>query len=128
MNDAAARLFEGPRYGRPAEVLLMKHERGFEMTLSGTARGQDVSGRRFLENVTISTISSQSAVFTISCDPVIDSRLTLNIEIPRTLMLGEPSRMVVSGRVHSLERVRTDPAQKRVRLRLDRKFHIQSPA
>ncbi len=126
MNNVMTMFAGFPPQGQAADLLILKQERTFDLTLSGSARGQDISGRRFQEKVTIQSISSQKAVFALFVDQNIGSRVTLTVDIPRTLMLGEPMRLVITGLVHSIERDRTAAGLKRVRLRLDRRFRMQA--
>lgn len=126
MNNVMT-MFDGlPPRGQAADLLILKKERTFDLTLSGSARGQDMTGRRFQEKVTIRSISSQKVVFTLLADPNIGTRITLTVDIPRTLMLGEPMRLVITGLVHALERDRTSSGHKKVRLGLDRRFRVQT--
>jgi len=100
-------------------------ERSFELTLPGLAKGLEASGRRFQERITIQSISSQVAYFSTFADLNIGSRVTLSLEIPRTLMLEKQLLLAVSGSVSRVEQEKNSIGFKRVKLLLERRFRLQ---
>ncbi len=104
-----------------------KKERSFELTLPALVKGLDAAGRKFEERTSVCAISAQEASFRLKTRLGIDSRVTLFLDIPRTLILESPLRLVLSGAVVY---VRLEEGEKTqfIVARLDRAFRLHSNA
>ena len=76
-----------------------KRERSFELTLPALVKGLDATGRKFEERTSVCGISAQQVSFRLKARLMIDSRVTLFLDVPRTLILESPLRLVLSGAV-----------------------------
>ncbi|MCK7469665.1 MAG: hypothetical protein MZU95_01805 [Desulfomicrobium escambiense] len=76
-----------------------REERSFELSLPALVKGLDAAGRKFEERTAVCGISAQEVSFRLKARLIIDSRVTLFLDIPRTLILESPLRMVLSGAV-----------------------------
>ncbi len=105
-----------------------KRERSFDLTLPGLVRGQDASGRVFEERTEIRAISAQEAVFPLGAPLQAGARVALALDIPRTLILEKPLRLLVSGAVASVGRGAGGEGRQMVALALDRAFRLAPDA
>jgi hypothetical protein len=101
-----------------------KRERSFELTLPALVKGLDAAGRKFEEQTTVCGISAQEASFRLKARLGIDSRVTLFLDIPRTLILESPLRMVLSGAVVYVRLESGSDKSQFVVVRLDRGFRL----
>jgi hypothetical protein len=106
-----------------------KRERSFELSLPALVKGLDAAGRRFEEPTTVTAISSQEVSFRLKARLTIDSRLTLFLDVPRTLILESPLRLVLSGAVVYVRLEEKAEKPQSIVVRLDRGFrlHPNSP-
>lgn len=106
-----------------------KRERSFELSLPALVKGLDAAGRRFEEPTTVTGISSQEVSFRLKARLTIDSRLTLFLDVPRTLILESPLRLVLSGAVVYVRLEEKAEKPQSIVVRLDRGFrlHPNSP-
>jgi hypothetical protein len=101
-----------------------KRERSFELSLPALVKGLDATGRKFEERTSVSGISAQEVSLRLKARLMIDSRVTLFLDIPRTLILESPLRMVLSGAVVYVRlEEKADKTQFLV-VRLDRGFRL----
>lgn len=110
------------------EALIIQSERAFDMSLIGLAKGLDAVGQHFQEQVTLQSISAQTAAFSTFINLIIGSRVTLTLDIPRTLMLEKPLTLVISGSVCRIDQQNGSAGFKRVKLLLDRGFRLRQAA
>jgi hypothetical protein len=101
-----------------------KKERTFELSLPALVKGLDAAGRKFEERSAVCAISAQEVSFRLKARVIIDSRVTLFLDIPRTLILESPLRMVLSGAVVYVRFEEGNAKQQFVVVRLDRGFRL----
>jgi hypothetical protein len=105
-----------------------KKERSFELTLPALVKGLDAAGRKFEERTSVCAISAQEASFRLKTRLGIDSRVTLFLDIPRTLILESPLRLVLSGAVVYVRFEEGAEKSQFIVARLDRAFRLHSNA
>lgn len=88
--------------------------------------GQDASGRRFEERTDISSISAQEVSFRLKTRILVGSRVVLNLDVPRTLILEKPLRLLLSGSVLSASAEDDRGRRQNVSARLDRAYKLLS--
>jgi len=101
-----------------------KRERSFEISLPALVKGLDAAGRKFEERTAVCGISAQQVSFRLKARLMIDSRVTLFLDIPRTLILESPLRMVLSGAVVYVRLEDKDEKSQLIVARLDRGFRL----
>lgn len=101
-----------------------KRERSFELTLPALVKGLDAAGRKFEERTSVCAISAQEASLRVKAKLGIDCRVTLFLDIPRTLILESPLRMVLSGAVVYVRMEDGTDKTQFVVVRLDRSFRL----
>jgi len=101
-----------------------KRERSFELSLPALVKGLDATGRKFEEKTSVCGISAQEVSLRIKARLMIDSRVTLFLDIPRTLILEAPLRMVLSGAVVYVRLEEQADKTQFVVVRLDRGFRL----
>ena len=122
-----AKSLHDPSTANPART--GKRERSFELSLPALVKGLDAAGRKFEERTSVCGISAQEVSFRLKARLIIDSRVTVFLDIPRTLILESPLRMVLSGAVVYVRYEEKNDRQQYVVVRLDRGFrlHPNSP-
>jgi hypothetical protein len=118
-----AKSFHEPSFQGTAKA--GKRERVFELSLPALVKGQEAAGRRFEERTAVCGISAQEVSFRLKSRLMIGAKVVLALDIPRTLILENPLRMVVSG---SVSYVRYEPLNGKsqfVTVRLERGFRLQ---
>jgi len=101
-----------------------KRERSFELSLPALVKGLDAAGRKFEERSAVCGISAQEVSFRLKARLIIGSRVTLFLDIPRTLILESPLRMVLSGAVVYVRLEEANGKQQLIVVRLDRGFRL----
>ena len=101
-----------------------KKERTFEISLAALVKGLDAAGRRYEERSSVCAISAQEVSFRLKARLLIGSRITLFLDIPRTLILESPLRLVLSGAVVFVRLEEDNGKQQFVVVRLDRTFRL----
>lgn len=101
-----------------------KRERSFELSLPALVKGLDAAGRKFEERTSVCGISAQEVSFRLKARLIIDSRVTVFLDIPRTLILESPLRLVLSGAVVYVRYEEKNDRQQYVVVRLDRGFRL----
>ncbi len=101
-----------------------KRERSFELSLPALVKGLDAAGRKFEERTSVCGISAQEVSFRLKARVTIDSRVTVFLDIPRTLILESPLRMVLSGAVVYVRFEEKNDRLQFVVVRLDRGFRL----
>src|SRR5512137_2851703 len=101
-----------------------KRERSFELSLPALVKGLDATGRKFEERTSVCGISAQEVSFRLKARLMIDSRVTLFLDIPRALILEIPLRMVLSGSVVYVRLEEKAPKPQYIAVRLDRSFRL----
>jgi hypothetical protein len=101
-----------------------KRERTFDLSLPALVKGLDAAGRKFEERSEVCAISAQEVSFRLKARLIIDSRVTLFLDIPRTLILESPLRLVLSGAVVYVRFEEGAGKQQYIVVRLDRGFRL----
>jgi hypothetical protein len=101
-----------------------KRERSFELSLPALVNGLGAAGSRFEERTEIRTISAQEASFRLEAPVLIGSRLTLCLDVPRTLILEKHLRLLVTGTVVGVGFEKTNGKRQLVTACLDRAFRL----
>ncbi len=105
----------------------VKRERSFRLSLPALVRGIDAYGNTFQEQTALVSISSQEAIFTLNSGVTIGSRLQLFLEVPKTLILENRLRMLISGKVSYVKAEQNKGKKQMIVLDLDKSFKINSP-
>jgi hypothetical protein len=101
-----------------------KRERSFELSLPALVKGLDATGRKFEEKTSVCGISAQEVSLRLKARLTIDARVTLFLDIPRTLILESPLRMVLSGAVVYVRLEEQGDKTQFIVVRLDRGFRL----
>jgi len=101
-----------------------KRERSFELSLPALVKGLDATGRKFEERTAVCAISSQEVSFRLKARLMIDSRVTVFLDVPRTLILESPLRLVLSGAVVYVRLEEKGEKSQYLVVRLDRGFRL----
>jgi hypothetical protein len=105
-----------------------KRERTFELSLPALVKGLDARGKRFEEPTQIAAISAQEVSFRLNARLLIGSKTTVSLDIPRTLILESPLRLLVTGAVIYVRSEATNGKSQYVSIHLDRSFRLSSNA
>jgi hypothetical protein len=111
----------GAAYRTPAPA---RRERAFDLALAAVVSGLDAAGRRFEERTDISSISAEEVAFALRTRVLIGSKVVLNLDVPRTLILEKPLRLLLSGSVVSASADDDRGRRQRVAARLDRAYRL----
>jgi hypothetical protein len=100
-------------------------ERCFKLTLHASVQGTNAVGENFREQTRITSISAEKAVFFLKSPVTIGCRLTLSLQIPKTLVLESAKNLLITGLV---SQVKADDSKniQMIALRLNRNFKILS--
>lgn len=104
-----------------------KRERSFRLSLPTLVRGVDAYGNTFQEQTELASISSQEAIFTLNSGVTIGSRLQLFLDVPKTLILENHLRMLLSGKVSYVGAESNKGKKQMITLELDKNYKINSP-
>lgn len=102
-----------------------KRERAFDLSLPASVKGQDARGKRFEEQTAICSISAQEVSFRLSTRLLVGAKMAVNLEIPRTLILESPLRLLVTGSVVQVQSEAHNGKSQFVTVRLDRSFRLR---
>jgi hypothetical protein len=106
-----------------------KRERVFELSLPALVKGVDARGKRFEERTDICSISAQEVSFRLNARLLIGAKMTVTLDVPRTLILESPLRLLVTGLVVHVQSETQNGKCQFVSVRLDRTFRLKpSPA
>ncbi|MGA2361197.1 MAG: hypothetical protein ABSG73_01940 [Candidatus Aminicenantales bacterium] len=105
-----------------------KRERTFELSLPALVKGLDARGKRFEEPTQIAAISAQEVSFRLNARLLIGSKTTVSLDIPRTLILESPLRLLVTGAVIYVRSEATNGKSQYVSILLDRSFRLSPNA
>jgi hypothetical protein len=102
-----------------------KRERVFELSLPALVKGVDARGRRFEERTDICSISAQEVSFRLNARLLIGAKMTVALDVPRTLILENPLRLLITGLVVHVQSETQNGKCQFVSLRLDRAFRLK---
>ncbi|MGQ9673503.1 MAG: hypothetical protein ACUVV5_10260 [Candidatus Aminicenantales bacterium] len=102
-----------------------KKERAFELSLPTLVKGKDSQKNKFRERTHLLSISAEQATLRLRAQVAVGSRLDLELEIPKTLILENHLRLHLSGTVILAENEPNRTGKKRLTIvRLDRRFKL----
>jgi hypothetical protein len=104
----------------------VKRERSFELTLPVLITGIDAVGDEFQEYTELISLSSQEAIFKLDSKVIISSKLTLSLDIPKTLFLENQLKLEISGNVRFVRAEQDDSKKQMIILRLTNTYKIRS--
>ena len=122
MNEK--RVYQKPSY--QSALKEVKRERSFELTLSALITGIDALGDEFQEYTELISLSSQEAIFKLDSKVIIGSKLTLSLDIPKTLFLENQLKLEISGSVRFVRAEQDDSKKQMIILRLTNIYKIRS--
>jgi hypothetical protein len=102
-----------------------KRERSFELSLPALVKGLDARGKRFEEQTRVVAISAQEVSLALNARLLIGTKTTVALDIPRTLILESPLRLMVTGIVTYVRSETGNGKSQYVSIRLDRGFRLQ---
>ncbi len=101
-------------------------ERSFEITLPALITGIDAFGDEFQEYTELISLSSQEAIFKLDSKVIISSKLTLSLDIPKTLFLENQLKLEISGSVRFVRAEQDNSKKQMIILRLTNIYKIRS--
>jgi hypothetical protein len=106
-----------------------KRERSFELDLPAVVHGRDVRAEDFVEPARLASVSAEEASLWLKSLVQPGAKLLFSLAVPRTVFLGTPFRLSLSGTV---QEVHPSPPSGRsgrlVSLRLDPGFRVTPDA
>lgn len=99
-------------------------EKVFEMFLPTLVMGMDAFGSHFQEKTELSRINSRKAVFTLRSRVTIGTALKLMLDIPKTLILENQLKLILTGKVDFVQLKSDSDGQQIIKIGLDKKYHI----
>jgi hypothetical protein len=104
-------------------------ERSFELDLPAVVRGCDVRAEEFVEPARLSSVSAEEARLWLKAPVEPGAKLLFSLFVPRTLYLGSPFRLALSGIVREVAPA-PEPGRPGhlVSLRLDPGFRVSPEA
>jgi hypothetical protein len=115
--------FHGPSILSAARAA--KRERTFELSLPALVTGINAIGRDFEEDTQVLSISAQEASFHLSSRLLIGTKLTLSLEIPKTLILENQLRLFLTGTVTYVRAESGQDNSQFICIRLDKNYKLQ---
>jgi hypothetical protein len=76
-----------------------KRERAFELDLPAVVRGRDVRSEDFTEPARLASVSAEEARLWLKSAVEPGTKLLFSLAVPRTMFLGSPFRLSLSGTV-----------------------------
>jgi hypothetical protein len=107
------------------EAMAGKRERSFELSLPALVKGLDARGKRFEERTAACAISAQELSFRLNARLLIGAKITVALDVPRTLILESPLRLLVTGQVVYVRSETENGKCQYVTVHLDRRFRLQ---
>jgi len=101
-------------------------ERGFKLPLPAVVEGKSKSGKDFKEKTVLSYISHQGSSFRLTNSVSLGSDLKLIIDLPNSLTTEKNLKLIINGKVASLEAIKGKNPKKRVSLRFEDKYIIKT--
>jgi hypothetical protein len=102
----------------------LKKERAFELSLHALVTGVNALDKGFEEETYLSSISSQEASFSLNSKVTLGSKLSISLDIPRTLVLEKRLKVLLTGTVISIQVKPGNQKKQSIALRLDKKYRI----
>jgi hypothetical protein len=102
-----------------------KRERTFELSLPALVSGINAIGRDFEEGTQVLSISAQEASFHLNSRLLIGTKITLSLEIPKTLILENQLRLFLTGTVTYVRAESGKDNSQFICIRLDKNYKLQ---
>lgn len=102
-----------------------KRERSFKLSLPTLVIGIDAYGNKFQERTELSSISSQEAIIWLNSGVTIGSKLNLSLDVPKTLVLENYLKLLISGSVVYVKAEGNKNKKQLVSIQLDKNYKIQ---
>lgn len=118
----AKRPLNKPAY--PTAFKDTSRERSFELSLPTLVMGIDAVGNEFQEYTELISLSSQEAIFKLDSKVIIGSKLTMSLDIPKTLFLENQLKLEMSGNVRFVKAEQNDSKKQLIILRLNKNYKI----
>lgn len=105
------------------------HEKLFALDLPAVVRGCDARAGEFVEPARLAAVSAEEARLWLKAPVELGAKLLFSLFVPRTLYLGSPFRLALSGIVREVESA-PEPGRpdSLVRLSLDPGFRVSPEA
>ena len=103
----------------------VKNEKSFELPIPALVSGEDATGAEFLEQSKLSSISSQQATFLLDAEVTIGSKLNLALDIPKTNILENQLRLLLTGTVVYVKGETNLKKKQLISIRLDKKYKLR---
>lgn len=103
-----------------------RRERSFELSLPAMVNGIDAVGNEFQEYTELISLSSQEAIFKLDSKVIIGSKLSMSLDIPKTLFLENQLKLEMSGNVRFVKAEQNDTKKQLIILRLNKNYKINS--
>lgn len=107
-------------------AIVAKKERSFKLSLLTLVIGIDAYGNKFQERTELSSISSQEVIFWLNSGVTIGSKLNLSLDVPKTLVLENQLKLLISGRVFYVKAEGNNNKKQLISIQLDKNYKIQS--
>ena len=101
-----------------------KGERRFDLSLPVIVTGTDAIGNDFEESTELSSISAAEAFFWLKKPVLIGSRISLTLNVPKTLILENCLNLIVSGEVSFASMDKKKKGKQLVSIQLNRIYKI----
>jgi len=102
-----------------------KRERAFDLSLPARVTGLDAVDRKFEEQTEICSISAEEVSFWLQTRLMIGSKVLLNLDVPRTIILEKPIRLLLSGTVVFVKSGDRMGKKQYLSARLDRGYKLE---
>jgi len=117
-----AKILDKPSF--QGDTRAVKRERSFELSLQALVSGMTATGSEFQERTELYSISSQEAAFWLNSGVTIGAKLNLSLKIPKTLILEDQFRLIISGIVVYARSDRNAIKKQLVSIRLEKNYKI----
>ena len=113
-----------PKSSIQGAARVAKRERSFKLSLPALVTGIDAYGNKFQERTELSSISSQEAIFWLNSGVTIGTELSLYLDIPKTLILENQLKLMISGRVIYVKAEGNKKKKQLISVRLAKNYKI----
>lgn len=102
-------------------------EQQFKLSLPALVKGINAQGKKFQEQTELLSISSEKAILWLDSHVTIGSLLDVSLDIPKTLILETPLKLLVSGKVNFIQKKNKNNKNQLISVQLNKKFQIHPP-
>jgi len=101
-------------------------EKGFSLSLPTQVEGQDLEGKIFNENTSLSYISDQGSSFWLRTPVSIGLDLKLTVDLPPKLAQDQNLKLIIRGKVIFVEAATDQMPKQRVSIKFENKYIIEN--